>query len=108
MHPTSRVLCRGEGYHRADRASTYPFPFRPPFTDLDASEFYPPSSFESSGVTIGNDVWIGHGAVIGKNVSVGHGAVVAAHAVLTHDAPPTRSWPAIPRRSVGRAMTRRR
>ena len=81
------LIC-GEGYHRAARASTYPFPFRPPFTDLDASEFYPPSSFESSGVTIGNDVWIGHGAVIGKNVSVGHGAVVAAHAVLTHDAPP--------------------
>lgn len=36
-------------------------------------------------VTIGNDVWIGHGAVILPGVSVGDGAVLGANAVVTRD-----------------------
>jgi acetyltransferase-like isoleucine patch superfamily enzyme len=40
-----------------------------------------------STVTIGNDVWIGHGASILKGVRIGNGAVVAAGAVVTHDVP---------------------
>lgn len=38
-------------------------------------------------VTIGHDVWIGHGAVIMPGVAIGHGAVVAAGAVVTKDVP---------------------
>lgn len=34
-------------------------------------------------VTIGNDVWIGHGAVVMPGVAIGHGAVVGANAVVT-------------------------
>src|SRR5690606_22119038 len=34
-------------------------------------------------VTIGNDVWIGHGAVIMPGVTVGDGAVIGANAVVT-------------------------
>ncbi|MFI0843430.1 DapH/DapD/GlmU-related protein [Mesorhizobium sp. IMUNJ 23232] len=39
-------------------------------------------------VTIGHDVWIGHGAVVMPGVSIGHGAVVGANAVVTHDVDP--------------------
>ncbi len=39
-------------------------------------------------VTIGNDVWIGHGAVVLPGVTVGDGAVVGANAVVTRDVAP--------------------
>ena len=39
-------------------------------------------------VTIGNDVWVGHGAVILGGVTVGDGAVVAAGAVVSRDVEP--------------------
>lgn len=39
-------------------------------------------------VSIGHDVWIGHGAIILPGVSIGHGAVVAAGAVVSKDVPP--------------------
>ncbi|WP_376709744.1 DapH/DapD/GlmU-related protein [Pseudochrobactrum lubricantis] len=39
-------------------------------------------------VTIGNDVWIGHGAVILPGVSIGTGAVIGANAVVSKDVPP--------------------
>lgn len=36
-------------------------------------------------VTIGHDVWIGHGAVVLPGVTVGNGAVIGANAVVTRD-----------------------
>ncbi len=36
-------------------------------------------------VSIGNDVWIGHGAVVMPGVSIGNGAVIGANAVVTKD-----------------------
>ncbi len=36
-------------------------------------------------VTIGNDVWIGHGAVIMPGVKISDGAVIGANAVVTKD-----------------------
>jgi acetyltransferase-like isoleucine patch superfamily enzyme len=39
-------------------------------------------------VTIGNDVWIGHGATILGNVKIGDGAVIGAMAVVASDIPP--------------------
>jgi acetyltransferase-like isoleucine patch superfamily enzyme len=38
-------------------------------------------------VTIGDDVWIGHGATILKGVRVGDRTVIGAHAVVTRDVP---------------------
>lgn len=38
-------------------------------------------------VTIGHDVWIGHGAVILPGVTVGNGAVIGANAVVSRDVP---------------------
>jgi phosphonate metabolism protein (transferase hexapeptide repeat family) len=39
-------------------------------------------------VTVGHDVWIGHGATLMPGVSVGHGAVIGAGAVVTKDIEP--------------------
>ncbi len=41
----------------------------------------------STPVTIGHDVWVGHGAIILPGVTIGNGAVVAAGAVVTKDVP---------------------
>ncbi|WP_027141665.1 DapH/DapD/GlmU-related protein [Mesorhizobium sp. WSM3626] len=41
----------------------------------------------SKAVTIGNDVWIGHGAVILPGIAIGNGAVIGANAVVTRDVP---------------------
>lgn len=40
---------------------------------------------QSKRVSIGNDVWIGHGAVIMPGIAIGHGAVIGANAVVTRD-----------------------
>src|SRR5678815_4224417 len=39
-------------------------------------------------VTIGHDVWVGHGAIILKDVTIGDGAIISAGAVVTKDVPP--------------------
>ncbi len=39
-------------------------------------------------ISIGNDVWIGHGAFIRPGVTIGDGAVIGACAVVTKDVPP--------------------
>ena len=36
-------------------------------------------------MTIGHDVWIGHGAVVMPGLTIGNGAVVGANAVVTRD-----------------------
>ncbi len=41
----------------------------------------------SLSVTIGHDVWIGHGAIILPGRSIGTGAVVAAGTIVTVDVP---------------------
>lgn len=51
-------------------------------------------------VTIGNDVWIGHGAVIMPAVTVGDGAVVGANAVVTRDVGPYEIVAGVPARLV--------
>ncbi len=40
------------------------------------------------GVTVGNDVWIGHGAIVLPGVEIGDGAIVGAGAVVTKNVPP--------------------
>lgn len=51
-------------------------------------------------VTIGNDVWIGHGAIILPGVQVGDGAVVAAGAVLTKDVAPYQIVAGVPAKVI--------
>lgn len=51
-------------------------------------------------VTIGNDVWIGHGAVLMPGVTVGDGAVVGANSVLTAPVGPYEIWAGVPARRL--------
>lgn len=51
-------------------------------------------------VTIGNDVWIGHGVVLLAGVHVGDGAIVAAGAVVTKDVPPYTIVGGVPAKKI--------
>ena len=43
---------------------------------------------DTKSITIGHDVWIGHGAIILGGVNIGNGCIIAAGAVVTKDIPP--------------------
>ena len=51
-------------------------------------------------VTIGNDVWIGHGAVIMPGVTIGNGAVVGVNSVVTRDVGAYEIFAGVPARLV--------
>ena len=72
--------------HPLDRATTHKVSYRPNeyFRYLGVDAGYREKR-RSRAVTIGNDVWIGHGAVVRPGVKIGNGAVVGANAVVTHD-----------------------
>ncbi|KAF0124113.1 MAG: putative acetyltransferase [Xanthobacteraceae bacterium] len=77
------------GNHPMERASQSHFLYR-------ASRYFEGEPDEagffdwrrSHAVTIGNDVWIGHGGVVLAGKHVGTGAVVAAGAIVTRDVAP--------------------
>jgi acetyltransferase-like isoleucine patch superfamily enzyme len=78
--------------HPTDWLSTHEFQYHPKSFDW-VSEYNEISRLERSPdmfkhVTIGNDVWTGHGVNIMAGVSVGDGAVIAAGSVVTKDVPP--------------------
>ncbi|MCB8837902.1 DapH/DapD/GlmU-related protein [Aurantimonas sp. VKM B-3413] len=75
-HPMERVTTHKISY----RPNEY-FRFLPVDHDFRARRRDKP-------VTIGNDVWIGHGAVILPGITIGDGAVIGANAVVTKDVPP--------------------
>jgi phosphonate metabolism protein (transferase hexapeptide repeat family) len=76
------------GNHPMQRASQSHFTYR-------ASQYFPGEADEpelfawrrAQRVTIGHDVWIGHGAIVLAGRSIGDGAVVAAGAIVTKDVP---------------------
>jgi phosphonate metabolism protein (transferase hexapeptide repeat family) len=51
-------------------------------------------------VTIGHDVWIGHGAIVLPGISIGHGAVVAAGAVVTKTVEPYEIVAGVPAKRI--------
>lgn len=56
-------------------------------------------------VTIGHDVWVGHGAVILPGVSIGNGAVIGANAVVSHDVPAYTIVAGVPARPLRRRFS---
>jgi phosphonate metabolism protein (transferase hexapeptide repeat family) len=72
--------------HPMERVTTHKITYRPNeyfrFHGVDAGYR---AHRQGARVTVGNDVWIGHGAVIMPGVSIGDGAVVGANAVVTRD-----------------------
>lgn len=76
------------GNHPMQRASQSHFTYRASAYFDDAQD--EPGFFDwrrSTPVTIGHDVWIGHGAIVLAGRSIGTGAVVAGGAVVTKDVP---------------------
>jgi phosphonate metabolism protein (transferase hexapeptide repeat family) len=74
--------------HPMWRASQHHFTYRSRSHQLDAeddSEIF--AWRRAHRVTIGPDVWIGHGAILMPGITVGVGAVVGAAAVATRDVP---------------------
>jgi phosphonate metabolism protein (transferase hexapeptide repeat family) len=77
INPGNHPMHRASQAHFTYRASTY-FP-----GETDEETFF--DTRRAARVTIGHDVWIGHGAVVLPGRAIGHGAVVAAGAVVTKD-----------------------
>jgi acetyltransferase-like isoleucine patch superfamily enzyme len=95
------VLFMPGGNHRLDWASGYPFRGR----------YRLPGAFEdghpaSRGpITVGNDVWIGHGARVLSGATIGNGAVVGAAAVVAGEVRPYAIVVGNPAREVRRRFT---
>lgn len=72
--------------HPLERATTHKVSYRPNeyfrYLGVDAAFR---ERRRAKKVTIGNDVWIGHGAVVMPGVTIGDGAVIGANAVVTRD-----------------------
>ena len=80
INPGNHPMTRASQAHFTYRASAY-FP-----GEKDEPEFF--SWRRSYAVTIGHDVWLGHGAIVLPGRNIGTGAVVAAGAVVTKDVAP--------------------
>lgn len=80
INPGNHPMQRASQSHFTYRASAY-------FDDAqDEDAFF--DWRRSHAVTIGPDVWIGHGAIVLAGRSIGTGAVVAGGAVVTKDVAP--------------------
>lgn len=79
INPGNHPMQRASQSHFTYRASAY---FE---GEADDAEFF--QWRREQAVTIGHDVWIGHGAVVLPGRRVGTGAVVAAGAIVTKDVP---------------------
>lgn len=80
IHPVNHPMARVSQSHFTYRSSWY-------FAGAEDDE----ALFEwrrAQPVTVGHDVWIGHGAIVLPGRKVGNGAVIAAGAVVTKDVAP--------------------
>jgi hypothetical protein len=94
------------GNHPMERASQAHFTYR-------ASAYFPGEEDEAAffdrrraaAVTIGHDVWIGHGAIVLPGRRIGHGAVIAAGAVVVRDVAPYEIVGGLPARLLKRRFS---
>lgn len=56
-------------------------------------------------VTLGHDVWVGHGAIILPGCSIGTGAVIAGGAVVRHDVEPYTIVAGVPAKPIKRRFS---
>lgn len=76
------------GNHPLQRVALHHFTYRASRYGLggDEASFFQWRS--SQPVTIGHDVWLGHGAVVLAGVTIGNGAAIGAGAIVTKDVEP--------------------
>jgi phosphonate metabolism protein (transferase hexapeptide repeat family) len=80
INPGNHPMWRAALHHFTYRSKSYGFAVE------DDTEFF--AWRKEHKVTLGNDVWIGHGAVILPGVTIGTGAGIGAGAVVSKDVPP--------------------
>jgi phosphonate metabolism protein (transferase hexapeptide repeat family) len=91
----------GAPNHPMGRPAQHRFTYCPEYYESSASrdrQFF--ADRRAATVTIGNDVWIGHGVIVLPNVKVGDGAVLAAGAVVTRDVEPYTIVGGVPARAI--------
>lgn len=91
LNPSNHPTWRATQHHFTYRSAKYGF-------GEDDAEFF--AWRKAHAVTLGHDVWVGHGGVVLPGLSVGTGAVVAAGAVVTKDVAPYVIVAGIPARPV--------
>ncbi len=89
--------------HPLERPTTHKISYRPNefFRYLGVDQDFRDRRMRKR-VTIGHDVWIGHGAVILPGVTLGHGSIVGANAVVTRDVEPYTIVAGVPARAKRR------
>lgn len=92
LNPGNHPTWRASQSHFLYRASAY-FP-----GEEDEADFF--QWRRDQQLTMGHDVWIGHGAVVLAGRSIGTGSVVAAGAVVAKDVPPYAIVAGVPARIV--------
>lgn len=97
----------GAPNHPMERPSQHRFTYCPEYYEAGATRdrgFF--ADRRAARVTIGNDVWIGHGAIVLPGVNVGDGAVIAAGAVVSRDVAPYTITGGVPAHTIRERFSR--
>lgn len=92
----------GPTNHPIDRPTSHHFTYRTGMYDLGEDDDQVFEWRTSQPVTVGHDVWIGHGAIVLPGIEIGNGAVVGAGAVVTDDIEPYTVVVGVPAEPVHR------
>ena len=87
--------------HPLERPTTHKISYRPNeyFRYLGVDQTFRARRRDKR-VTIGHDVWIGHGAVVMPGIRIGNGAVIGANSVVTSDVPAFMIVAGVPARPI--------
>jgi acetyltransferase-like isoleucine patch superfamily enzyme len=84
---TRSSFLMGQGNHRPQSLSSFPFGHAPCFDDSQWTQSFDYEKESTTYCKLGNDVWIGVGTIVLPNVTIGDGAIVSAGSVVKEDVP---------------------